>query len=916
MKKYLFGLYLVAGIVLFFPDCARAQDVILAEDFNRSWSTINPPPGWEITFTADTSANDWHRAPDLGFHPWSDNTTPYAALGPGEDGEDMLTTPYLDLRGCTSPILRCSLGFMPGEGAYQALILGSVDSGPFAITIDDLTGRTIEPRQLIYDLSWAANHAGVRIQFAILTEANGITYWVIDNLTITAQRRATDVGVTAILAPQDTVDSGSVVIPRCQVKNFSSGPGTFWTHCRIGPWRDSVLVNDLAPGETTLVTFNSYPADTFGLLTVHFRTALPEDINPANDTLSKNVFVRPPNYYDLAALKILAPPILVPETTTVIPKGIIANYGTLEATFKAYFQIIFVGIPYYSDSLELTLGPGATDTITFSPWIATPPGTHQAILRVRIPHDINPANDTILSICIVRVPSHDVGAIAITSPTDTAPPGIITPQAKITNFGTYIESGFKTILSIYQGSNLIYQDTALILTLQPLETLLVNFDPWNATRGIFRVRCSTRLTIDAAPDNDLITKTTVIRSPILPGWQEMAPVPVGSSGKSVKDGGAITALYNRIFILRGNKTNDLLAYDIEADSWLVRAQLPPGSGGKVVSKGGALVSDGFRYIYATKGYSTTTFLRYDAWLDTWESRRDVPLGPTRKTIKGGNKMVYITRQDTGFVYLLKGYKNEFWRYNTITDTWEILPDAPLGPSGKDAYKEGSFIVYDGQNIIYAVKAKYNEVFAFDLGLNQWLTTTFQKFPLAGRLGRQKKVKDGAGGGWWNQAMYCLKGGNTTEFWRFFPQENRWEELDTIPQVGFTGRKKRVKQGGGLASMGNGIFFALKGGKTQEFWCYRSPETGPGIEEKPLGFLPSANLKLFPNPAKGRVFVSLKNLLADKAYITIYDAAGRNCLSIFASQPNLELNCSHLSPGSYFVRARAGTKEAIAKLILR
>ncbi len=918
MKDYIIILTLVfAGIGFLIPAPARAQNIILTENFDQSWSTTNPPPGWQIYFTRDTSSNDWHRAPDLGFNPWSDNPTPYAALGPGEDGEDMLTTPYLDLRGCTNVVLRCSLGFLPGTGIHQAQIRGSVDSsGPFPIIIDDLTGRTVEPGLLVYELPWAQNRAGVRIQFGLLTESTGITYWVIDNFTITAQRRATDVGVTKIISPTDTVDSGVVIVPSCRVANFSGGLGTFYTHCYLGPFHDSVLVTDLPANETLTVNFSSYSLDTFGIVNASFRTALPGDINPANDTLSKKVFVRPPFYNDVAALQILKPGTMVVESTTVIPAGIVGNNGTQEATFNVLFEISILGSPIYSESLTHHLAPNLTDTVTFPPWVASPPAHYTTRLRVSISRDINPANDVLTSTCIVRSPSHDVGAIAIISPKDTNPPGIITPQAKITNFGTFVESGFKTILSAYQGANLLYQDTALILTLQPLETLLVNFDPWNAPRGIFRIRCSTRLAIDADPNNDQITKTVVIRSPILPGWQEMLPVPPSSGGKLVKDGGCLAPLYNRIFILRGNKTDDFLAYHINDDSWQICAQIPAGSGGKPVYKGGALLSDGFRYIYATKGYSTFSFLRYDAWQNTWEPRRNVPAGPTGKPIKGGTRMAYVVKNDTGYIYFLKGYKNEFWRYNTITDTWEQLPKAPLGPSGKDAYKEGSFIVYDGQNIIYAVKAKYNEVFAFDIGLNQWLTTTYQKFPLAGRLGRQKKVKDGAGGGWWGNAMYCLKGGNTCEFWRFFPQENRWEELDTIPQMGVTGRKKRVKGGGGLVSMGNGIFYALKGGKTSEFWCYKSPETGPGIEEKPMPIATNLALKLFPNPANGKVNCALAIAPGAKAQITVYDPAGRTCLISSTKKPNFTLDLSHLTAGIYFVQAQFGANKTTAKLILR
>lgn len=912
-------------LLVLFPLSLLAQQIILSENFNSAWSTVNPPAGWTIEFRGDTSANDWHRAPDLGFNPWPDNPTPYAALGTGNEEEidDWLITPYLDFTGCQNIVLRCSLGIAPDSGLLDARIFGAVDSGPFTIEIANLTGQTLEPGLVTYDINWATNRRGVRIAFACLGESTALSYLVVDNFSITANRRATDVGILCILAPGDTVDSGATVTPSCRVFNPSSGSGSFWTRCQIGAdYLDSVYVTNLQPGDSTTLTFRSYRADTAGILTVLFQTLLPGDLNPENDTATRKLFVKPPFYNDVAALEILAPTGTVLETTTVIPQGIIANLAPQPVNLKAYFEISFFGSPLYLDSITHRLNPLQTDTISFSSWIATPSGNFTTSLWVSAPRDLNPENDRINSTVTVRAPSHDVGVVAFLSPRDTAPPGPITPQVQIVNFGTFTEAGFKALLTIYRAGVPIFSESATVTTIQPGDTALLTFGIWNAARGTYTLSCSTRLINDNEPYNDLLRKTVWVRTLLHPGWQELTPVPLAPSNKPVKDGGAIAYLNNRVYILRGNKTDNLLAYDIEQDSWLIGKTVPPGVGNKPVYKGGALCSDGLRYLYVVKGNSTVSFLRYDAWLDTWETKKDIPLGSTNKPIKGGTYLSYVRTPQADFVYLLKGYKNEFWRYQVRADSWESLPGAPLGPSGKNTYKSGSFIVYDGVNTIYAVKAKYGEVFGFDITTGQWLTTNFRNFPETGMLGKKKKVKDGAGGVWWNNAMYCLKGGNTCEFWRFDPsQPQPWSELDTIPQVGTTAKKKRVKSGGGITGMGNGIFFVLKGNKTLEFWCYQSPEAGPGVGENPspvLSFPPPQPLimKLSPNPASRLVSLQLENPPSGKATITVYDAAGRTKLKFITSQPRFTIDLGDYPPGTYFIQAQTETDKTIAKLIIR
>lgn len=181
------------------------------------------------------------------------------------------------------------------------------------------------------------------------------------------------------------------------------------------------------------------------------------------------------------------------------------------------------------------------------------------------------------------------------------------------------------------------------------------------------------------------------------------------------------------------------------------------------------------------------------------------------------------------MYLLKGYKCDFFRYNTVSGTWESLPNAPAG--GKPKWDKGSWLVYHRAHTLYAHKAKYGEVWTFDLTTLQWGTAALPGIPIpSSKTGKNKKSKDGGCAAYYNGAIYAFKGGNTCEFWKYDIATNIWTELDTISSVGSTGMRKRVKAGGDI-TCANGVFYALKGGKTQEFWRY---VPGPGGGADALG----------------------------------------------------------------------------------
>ncbi len=184
------------------------------------------------------------------------------------------------------------------------------------------------------------------------------------------------------------------------------------------------------------------------------------------------------------------------------------------------------------------------------------------------------------------------------------------------------------------------------------ETL--SFDEWQ-TVATGEYTCESWILADGEQSAD----TTKLRFSVVPGnsgWDEMASMPETSSGKTVKRGAWLAVDGDgMIYATKGYKTNDFYSYDPVADTWVELADVLPGTEGKLPQKGCKGISDGDNLIYMTKGYNTYGYWQYKIDADSWTQLIDVPEGPTRKKVKGGTDLVYVTIEDTGFVYMLKGY---------------------------------------------------------------------------------------------------------------------------------------------------------------------------------------------------------------------------------------------------------------------
>ncbi|MFO7675799.1 MAG: hypothetical protein R6X12_05750 [bacterium] len=341
-------------------------------------------------------------------------------------------------------------------------------------------------------------------------------------------------------------------------------------------------------------------------------------------------------------------------------------------------------------------------------------------------------------------------------------------------------------------------------------------------------------------------------------WTEVTSMPVSPSGKDVKHGGWL--VYNDtnglVYAAKGNKTPDFYSYDPGADAWTALAAIPLGTEGRPPRRGCRGAWDAGNYLYVTKGNNTSEFWRYDIAENSWFQLPDARLGTGNKKLKGGTDLAYVEIDGDGYVYLLKGFGLEFGRFNVTGDSWERLADAPSGQKPK--WDEGSWLVFDGEGTIYAHKAKHSELWTYDIATGAWATAVRAGMPRPSALtGKKKKPGEGSGAAWYDGVIYATKGGNTCEFWSYDAATAAWSELETLPQIGSLGRKRTVKHGGDLVSAGEGVFFALKGKKSREFYKYAPPPEPQAV--RPDGVTGAGTLRLD---------------LRGAARVTVFDATGR------------------------------------------
>ncbi len=204
-----------------------------------------------------------------------------------------------------------------------------------------------------------------------------------------------DVGRVAILSPPGIVDSGQVYVPTAIVRNFGLTAATFPVTMEIGTGYAETMQETLASGISDTVVFPAWTAEPVGSLVVTCFTALPGDVNPANDTIRDSIQVVPPPRHDVGAVAIVSPSGKVRAGDTVIPRARIRNFGN---RVERYFDVRFRIGTSYNEKVNVAdaLPPDSTAELTFPPWVAEA-GNWAVSCSTMLGSDVDSTNDRVSS---------------------------------------------------------------------------------------------------------------------------------------------------------------------------------------------------------------------------------------------------------------------------------------------------------------------------------------------------------------------------------------------------------------------------------------------------------------------------------------------------------------------------------------
>jgi hypothetical protein len=651
-----------------------------------------------------------------------------------------------------------------------------------------------------------------------------------------------DCGCTAILVPGTDVDSGFTLVPTVRISNLGNSPETnipVIIRMDNGSWyRDSTMLPGLTSMHDTIVAFKPVMLTWRGYHTCACSTELAGDLEPSND---KTTMIFKIEMRDVGCIAITSPSGMIDSGTTLIPIGVVYNYGTAPAGFRTMMRIwdpAHPGIPGYLDEESTYLEANAYSNVTFAAWTVMPRGLLTAKCSTMYQYELHHEDDARGGTVLVRV--IDAGASSIIWPTGTlVPKGSNVPKGTVTNYGDLTEDVPATF-NVFNDSGVLVYSSTVTQTLTPGQTAPYFFTTWNAPpESNYVGQLVTSLTGDVNPANNQISDTFTV----FPGTRDVGVDEMLSPTNpqdtidfapsvDVKNYGSVSEsfyCYMQIVYLG----NDRVAY---YDSVPV-AGIGPGAsrhytfpmwtGHKVQ---GQYSATAWTLMTGDQNPSDDTcildFNMQGMISLAWTAEASVPPGPEDKQIKDGAQLTFFDRggnPDSTFIFCLKGNNTlEYYKYAIPTNNWgpaETIPLVSQSTGIARRVKTGSVLATGPDGMIYAAKGnnslewwQYNEPADTNGGTpwNEKARIPFGAHTLsegADAVG----IEDSNNG-----YIYLLKGSNTREFYRYDCTNNVWQTLKSAP-LGFTG--KNYKDGSNLAYDPNrNLIYCLKG-QYNEFFVY-------------------------------------------------------------------------------------------------
>lgn len=243
----------------------------------------------------------------------------------------------------------------------------------------------------------------------------------------------------------------------------------------------------------------------------------------------------------------------------------------------------------------------------------------------------------------------------------------------------------------------------------------------------------------------------------------------------------------------------------------------------------------------------------------------------------------------------------------------VTPAVSPGSSGP--FGKGSALTGDGGNRLYVLKGKYNEFFCYDIAGDEWYE--LRGLPIKGWSGHKRKAKNGTSIACLGDRVCALKGGSN-ELWCYDTSRHVWMQLEDFPK---NGRKKKVGTGGALAWFKPTYsLYALRGSGSFELWTYAFPPQVPGPAGHAAALTPATlSLRVEPNPSAARTRVWFDLPQQSHVSLKLYDAAGtvRAVLKegfLPAGRHELDIDATTLPRGVYLLRLDAGGRSASVKFV--
>ncbi len=488
-----------------------------------------------------------------------------------------------------------------------------------------------------------------------------------------------DVGISEIIQPVGGYPPGTMIEPKCKVKNFGNlDEFNITVRCSVPDinYTDVVTVNYLAPYDEVEVTFDTLEV-TAGTHTIYFYATTDNDLNPDNDLASATYSG---GHLDVGATQIISPTGTILRDPNV-PKpvsGKVKNFGDYPWTFWTFFKIYKGNDLVYIDSLNVTVDPGAEVTLTFTSYLCADTGNYTTILKTALVGDVNPANDSL------------VGSfkVILLTPGWHKMPDVAGATKPVKSGGALCALGNKVYALV--GNN-------------TLDLMVYNVE----------------------------NKT----------WSKASDVPQGPKKKNVKKGASICTDGQYIYVVKGNNTQEFARFDPVTGTWKeYEVGFSKGIKGSSMAFDGEryiyIICGSSNNEWKRFNITTETFepcnpatLPADKWkTGSWivhlptdppaiyalrvggktnefyiipidgtpTPKAEMPLiGSTGKKKKAKEGSAGAYNPATGMIYALKGGNTlEFFSYNPATDQWTILEDVGQ-PEGKPAkrVKGGGALTY-------------------------------------------------------------------------------------------------------------------------------------------------------------------------------------------------------------------------------